>query len=187
VVLELASAAPFGLLWWRRDVTVALPRTLHVGPRMGEPLPLPRGVHDNATGEARPLPALIGEHRAVRPYRAGDLRRFVHWPATAHHGELMVREMEEYAAEPVTVEVRLPAEPDAAERMAEQALATVFTLVERGAPVVLSTTEADGAHLEAVGDRRSAGRRLARAVAEPGFGPKTAPMTDPRTEPRSGR
>jgi uncharacterized protein (DUF58 family) len=166
VLLEVASAAPFGILWWRRDVRVPLPRTLHVGPRLGEPMPLPHGAHVSATGATRSVPVPAGEPRAVRPYRAGDPRRFVHWPGTAHAGELMVREMERAGAEPVTVEVRLPPEEDAAEQMAERAMATVVTLVDRGAPVLLATTELDGAHLGPVGDRRSAGRRLARAVAE---------------------
>ena len=46
-------------------------------------------------------------------------------------------------------------------------MATVVALVDRGASVLLATTEATGPHVGAVGDRRSAGRRLARAVAEP--------------------
>ena len=167
VLLEVASAAPFGILWWRRDVRVPLPRTLHVGPRVGEPFSLPPGTHTSAAGATRAVPVPVGEPRALRPYRAGDLRRFVHWPGTAHAGELMVREMESAGAEPVTIEVRLPSDEDAAEKMAERALATVVTLVDRGAPVMLATTELDGVHLGPVGDRRSAGRRLARAVAEP--------------------
>jgi hypothetical protein len=62
--------------------------------------------------------------------------------------------------------VHLPEDPDEAERLAERALGTVVALVDKGTPVLLATTEDDGAHLSAVGDRRSAGRRLARAVAE---------------------
>ena len=54
--------------------------------------------------------------RGARPYRPGDSRRRVHWPATAHSGELMVREMEGPTAEPVAVVVALPADDDAAER-----------------------------------------------------------------------
>lgn len=167
VLLEIASAAPFGILWWRRDVRVPLARTLHVGPRMGEPLSLPQGAHSSTMGATRVVPVPVGEPRSMRPYRAGDLRRFVHWPGTAHAGELMVREMENAGAEPVTVEVRLPSDEDAAEKLAERAMATVVSLVDRGAPVLLATTELDGVHLGPVGDRRSAGRRLARAVAEP--------------------
>jgi uncharacterized protein (DUF58 family) len=166
IVLEVASAAPFGLLWWRKTVHVDLPRVLHVGPRLGTPLPFPRGREDVTGGGTLHAAVQIGEPRGVRPYRPGDQRRWVHWPATAHAGELMVREMEGPAAEPVTVEVHLPTEPDAAERMAERALATVVAIVDRGASVLLSTTEMGGPKLASVGDRRSAGRRLARAVAD---------------------
>jgi uncharacterized protein (DUF58 family) len=167
IVLELSSAAPFGLLWWRKTVVLDLPRALHVGPRMGRPLALPAGREDTSGGGVLDSAVQIGEPRGVRPYRPGDHRRWVHWPATAHSGELMVREMEGPSAEPVTVEVRLPAEPEAAERMAERALATVVGLVDRGASVLLATTEDGGPKIGTVGDRRSAGRRLARAVAEP--------------------
>jgi uncharacterized protein (DUF58 family) len=167
VVLEVATAAPFGLLWWRKTVVVSLPRTLHVGPRLGRPLALPGGGEDTSGGGVVDSSVQIGEPRGVRPYRPGDHRRWVHWPATAHSGELMVREMEGPSAEPVTLEIHLPADPDAAERMAERAMATVVALVDRGASVLLVTTEASGPKIGAVGDRRSAGRRLARAVAEP--------------------
>ena len=167
VVVEVASAAPFGLLWWRKTVVVALPRTLHVGPRLGRPLPLPGAGEDTSGGRrSSTRPFQIGEPRGVRPYRPGDHRRFVHWPATAHSGELMVREMEGPSAEPVTLEIHLPADVDAAERMAERAMATVVALVDRGASVLLTTTEATGPKTGSVGDRRSAGRRLARAVAD---------------------
>ncbi len=166
VALEVATAAPFGLLWWRKTVVVDLPRSLHIGPRLGRPLPLPGGRQDTSGGGVLDASVPIGEPRGVRPYRPGDHRRWVHWPATAHSGELMVREMEGPTAEPVTLEVHLPADADAAERMAEQAMATVVALVDRGASVLLATTEASGPKTGAVGDRRSAGRRLARAVGE---------------------
>lgn len=167
VTVEIASAAPFGLLWWRRTVVVELARQLYVRPRLGLPVALPVGRHDTAGDGDLRAPVQVGEPRGMRPYRPGDLRRWVHWPGTAHSGELMVRDMEGPTAEPVTVEVRLPAEPEAAERAAERALGTVVALVDRGTPVVLATTEPDGPNVGTVGDRRTAGRRLARAVAEP--------------------
>ena len=96
------------------------------GPRLGRaPARCPAGARSTpAAGGRRSTPAVqIGEPRGVRPYRPGDHRRWVHWPATAHSGELMVREMEGPTAEPVTLEVHLPADADAAERMAERAMA----------------------------------------------------------------
>jgi hypothetical protein len=43
-------------------------------------------------------------------------------------------------------------------------MATIVALVDRGASVLLATTEDDGRKVAVVGDRRNAGRRLARAV-----------------------
>jgi uncharacterized protein (DUF58 family) len=171
VVVELSTAAPFGLLWWRKIVVLSLARPLHIGPRLGRPVPLPRGREHTTGGGILDASVQIGEPRGVRPYRPGDHRRWVHWPATAHSGELMVREMEGPTAEPVSLEVRLPTDPDAAERLAERAMATIVAFVDRGASVLLATTEDDGPKLAAVGDRRTAGRRLARAVNDGGTSP----------------
>jgi uncharacterized protein (DUF58 family) len=79
----------------------------------------------------------------------------------------MVRELERPAAQAVTITVDLPPDRDAAERVAEHALGTVVGLLQGGAPVVLGTREPAGPVVAAVADRRSAGRRLARAVAPP--------------------
>ncbi len=166
VSFEVASAAPFGLLWWTRRVVVTLPRELVVAPRMGEPEPLPpRREHGRGEASARTA-ARVGEPRGVRPYRPGDLRRVVHWPATAHTGDLMVRETEGPAAASFSIEVHLPEDTGEAERMAERALASIVALLDRGSAVALTTTEPSGARTGVVTDRRTAGRRLARAVGE---------------------
>jgi uncharacterized protein (DUF58 family) len=109
----------------------------------------------------------VGQTRGARPYRPGDSRRQVHWAATAHAAELMVRERERPLAEPIRVEVVLPPDPREAERVAERALGTVAQLLERGASVLLATVEPTGPVIGRVVDRRGAGRRLARAVARP--------------------
>ena len=167
VALELATAAPFGLTCGgARPSSSTSPVPCMSDPVWARPLPLPGGRDDTSGGGVLDSSVPIGEPRGVRPYRPGDHRRWVHWPATAHSGELMVREMEGPTAEPVTLEVHLPVDADAAERMAERAMATVVALVDRGASVLLATTETSGPKIGAVGDRRSAGRRLARAVGE---------------------
>ena len=51
VVVEVASSAPFGLLWWARDVELPLPRLLHVAPRSGEAYPTLSTIED-ASGDA---------------------------------------------------------------------------------------------------------------------------------------
>jgi uncharacterized protein (DUF58 family) len=171
VTVTVASAAPFGLLWWSRRIRLPLRRELTVAPRLGEPVGLPP-VDDDRWGEsARTSPRDIGQPRGVRPYRPGDSRRWAHWPATAHSGELMVREMEGPTAEPAQVVVTLPPDQDAAEDVAQRALGTLVALFDRGASALLTTTEASGGRTGEVADRLSAGRRLARAVAASEAGP----------------
>jgi uncharacterized protein (DUF58 family) len=171
VTFEIASAAPFGLQWWRGRRSVALPSVLHVAPRRGRP-DTPSLRQSEEAGDAADRPHRgVGYARGARPYLPGDNRRLVHWPATAHAGELMVRELERPSARPLTVTVVLPADADEAEWVTERALGTVAFLLETGAEVVLVTTEATGSVVAPVVDRRGAGRRLARAVARPGGPP----------------
>jgi uncharacterized protein (DUF58 family) len=163
----VGSAAPFGLLWWERRFELFLPRPLVVSPRVGAPDPV-AAAHTPAPGEeARRVPTRVGEPRGVRPYQPGDLRHWVHWPATAHTGSLMVREMEGPMSSPVVVDVVLPADPEAAERHAERAMGTVQQFLASGRVVELRTVEAGGPVVSTVHDLGSAGRRLARAVASP--------------------
>jgi uncharacterized protein (DUF58 family) len=160
----VASAAPFGLLWWTRRLVLPLPRPLLVTPRVGSADPaLPAGDQVTGDGDQRRA-ARVGEPRGVRDYRPGDRRHWVHWPATAHTGSLMVREMEGPATSPVVVEVVLPVDPDAADRKAERVMGTVAELFRRGDSVLLITTEAGGTRADHVSTLGEAGRRLALAV-----------------------
>lgn len=164
VVIEVASSAPFGLLWWAREVELPLPHLIHVAPRLGqEPVSLTSA--DDAPGDAAPrVPSVIGEPRGVRPYAPGDPRRAVHWPATSHTGSLMVRESERPTDDPVYVEVVLSPDPAAAETEAERIMAGVATCLIRRQPVVLATREDTGRVVRPVTDLVDLGRRLARAV-----------------------
>ncbi len=164
VVVEVASSAPFGILWWARDVELPLPRLLHVAPRTGEAGP-PLATADDAHGEASlRVHSTVGEPRGVRPYAPGDPRRAVHWPATSHVGTLMVRESERQTDDPVLVELVLPEDPAAAEAEAERMMAAVGDCLAGHRPVVLVTREPDGRVARPVVDRVDLGRRLARAV-----------------------
>ncbi|MGB7449235.1 MAG: DUF58 domain-containing protein [Ornithinimicrobium sp.] len=90
--LSLRQRDPFGLTY----VAVRLSSTTEI-------LVLPR-VHDltasgvraqgrGSEGEQPQMVALHGEDDvSIRQYRDGDELRRVHWPATAHRGELMVRQ-----------------------------------------------------------------------------------------------
>jgi uncharacterized protein (DUF58 family) len=178
-VLQLASAAPFGLLWWTKRVTIPLPQPLNVAPQPAAPDQAghldPGAFGDDVLRVDR----RVGESRGVRPYRAGDLRHWIHWPATAHAGTLMVREMEGPAGRPVTVRAVLPADPDAADDAAQRALATVLDLLAAGRTVVLVTAERDGEVAAPVNGAADAGRRLARSL------PQRPPPRRPR--PPRGR
>jgi uncharacterized protein (DUF58 family) len=179
VTLDIATAAPFALQWWTRHVELPLPCTLHVAPRKGRPesLPLRHREEDGATFEWTLND--VGQTRGARPYSPGDSRRQVHWRATAHSGELMMRERERPSAETITMTVILPADPHEAERVAERALGTIVQLLERGTPVLLATVELSGPILGKVTDRRGAGRRLARAVAQPRSSAQHPPAGSP--------
>jgi len=164
MVIEVASSAPFGLLWWARDLELVLPRQLHVAPRVGE-YDGPLATASDAIGEATlRVPSGIGEPRGVRPYSPGDARHAVHWPATAHAGALMVREFERQTDEPIVVELALPLDPVAAETEAEHMMAAVGDCLARRRPVVLITSEPAGRVVRLVSDQVDLGRRLARAV-----------------------
>jgi len=164
VVVEVASSAPFGILWWARDLELPLPRLLHVAPREGDP-GTPLATADDAHGEASlRVHAPVGEPRGVRPYATGDPRRAVHWPATSHAGTLMVRESERQTDDPVLVELTLPDDPVAAEEAAERMMAAVGDCLAAHRPVVLVTHERSGRVVRPVVDRVDLGRRLARAV-----------------------
>ena len=165
VTLDIASAAPFALQWWTRRVRLPLTSSLHVAPRCGAAQPAPRRPDEGTGDGVEPSRVEAGLPRGARPYVPGDARRLVHWRSTAHAGRLMVREVEQPAAEPVTITVELPADPDAAERVAEEALGSVVRLLQGGDSVLLATREESGPVSGPVADRRSAGRRLARAVA----------------------
>lgn len=166
VVLQVATAAPFGLQWWTRKVELALTNPLYVAPRRGPSPPvdslLPDDGRDQQGAPRRAGPT--GDLRAPRPYRPGDSRRLVHWPASAHTGEMMVRELERPLGRPAELVVVLPAEPAAAEAEAERAFGTLLALLDRDIPVLLTTEEVAGPRRAVVTDRHEAGRRLAAAL-----------------------
>ncbi len=167
VDLLVSSSFPFGLLWWTKAVRVELPVAVHVAPRVGLALdpPVEAIVSTEDPGTAV-RPSYTGDLRSLRPYRSGDARRRVHWPATAHTRELVVREDEDRDPRPpVVVRAVLPADDDAAERLAERLLATVLALLDASVPCVLETDEAGGRRIRRfVGGPADARRRLARAI-----------------------
>lgn len=90
--IVLRQRDPFGLTFRTlqlssRTELLVLPRVLGLGDdRL-------RGSSRGSEGEMPQMVALHGEDDvSIRSYRDGDELRRVHWPATAHRGELMVRQ-----------------------------------------------------------------------------------------------
>lgn len=168
ITVDVASAAPFGLQWWSRRVVLPLPHPLYVAPRRGRPYGIDPIRPDDGRKPGGPgrHTGVDGDLRAPRPYRPGDAVRLVHWPASAHTGELMVRELERPQGPPAEMVVVLPPGTADAEAEAERAYATVLGLLERDTPVLLTTREASGPITAMVRERTEAGRRLAAAVSE---------------------
>jgi len=93
--LEVIVGDPFGLT---QLATVAAPRVeLTVYPHVDviEPLPYTTG-HDPLAGAKQPntLGRSGEDFYALRPYTVGDDLRRVHWPSSARHDELLVRQNE---------------------------------------------------------------------------------------------
>lgn len=90
---RLTSGDPFGL--FRVEVQGRESEALLVYPRVAQlpPMELPRGALVGRDRRRRPL---AGDDRSpvVRGYRPGDSLRHIHWPSTAHRGDLMVSEVE---------------------------------------------------------------------------------------------
>ncbi|MGH2636486.1 MAG: DUF58 domain-containing protein [Actinomycetota bacterium] len=91
----VASSAPFGVAERRRRIavpsaTVVYPRLVRLGELdFLESSPTPeRAIHSAPRRGTGP------DYLGIREYRVGDSMRHVHWPSTARHGVVMVREFE---------------------------------------------------------------------------------------------
>lgn len=171
VRVELRAASPLGVVTWRRRVTVKLPAEIEVGPRP-TPTPFRASPGRALTPREDARAGAEGEDlvRGVREYVDGDPIRRLHWPASAHTGSLMVRELEGPRRPHVIVVVDLRG-PDP-ESVASIAAGLANDALRHGALVELATAEPDGPRLAVVTTPTEVGRRLARAVVgAPAAGP----------------
>ncbi len=142
--LKVSTRFPFGLLG--RTRTIAAQEPLMVFPRLGR---LTRHwlerQHEAFAGTHRRerQPGLDGDFYGVRPWRAGDSRRWIHWRSTARTGELVVRQFEQPRNRDLTILLDLwqPASPepqhDDAVELAVSFVATVVAdLCRRGESVL---------------------------------------------------
>ena len=90
---QLTLGDPFGLFavtldFTQQDTVLIYPRVLHL-----PAVPLPQGSQSDGARRQRPLWG-AQPSATVRDYQPADSLRYVHWPRTAHRGELMVKELE---------------------------------------------------------------------------------------------
>ncbi|HYR09806.1 MAG TPA: DUF58 domain-containing protein [Longimicrobium sp.] len=167
--VTLSTSFPFGLFIKERDVDVA--GEVVVWPRTDRPVrePRPAGERVRRTGEVFAGSAgARGEYRGLRPYRAGDDPRDVHWRTSARVGHPVVREYERDRSRALWLCLDLRAmEGEMAETAVEIAAAVAAAAVRRGDAFGLATQDtrvrpgAGGAQLERVLDV------LARATFRP--------------------
>ncbi|MFD5213142.1 DUF58 domain-containing protein [Microbacterium sp. NPDC058345] len=96
--LVLRTVDGFGLA--QREQAFGDTRTITVVPQVLPLPPLPTKV-GAAGGTAQTRSSRLGQgadNLIPRPYMSGDSRRRIHWRATAHRGDLMVRQEEEEAS-----------------------------------------------------------------------------------------
>jgi uncharacterized protein (DUF58 family) len=146
--LTVRLTDPFGLVELRRAFSETA--TVIITPRVVR-LPTVRLLGEwSGSGESRPRSvASAGEEDAtVRAYRDGDDMRRVHWRATAHHGELMVRREEQpwQSRATLLLDTRTDAhaghDPDSSVEFAVSAAASIGVhLADRGYAVRLVTDE----------------------------------------------
>jgi uncharacterized protein (DUF58 family) len=167
LTVEVRSAAPLGLVWWRRRIPVELARPMEVGPRPTDVTQrVPEGREQDGREALQATSTLADAVKTVREYVAGDPIKLVHWAATARSGELMVKELESPVAPALVIAVDLRGGgDDDVEGAASRAAGLALAGLRQGLPVVLMTAERSGPRIGPVGSNVEVGRRLARAVA----------------------
>lgn len=168
-VFDALTTGPLGLTEAGRRMIVQLGEPMLVTPP-ATPVDL-RWPRPRADGFGLVEGAPIGDDtfRSVRPYRTGDERRRVHWKATAHHGELMVRESEGTGVVTVRIVVDLGPPGPRAEHAAGVAVWVVGEALARGWGVELVTLDASRVApvLATLGEPFGTAARLAEPVPLP--------------------
>ena len=148
-VIDATANGPLGLAAAGRRHLVSLPTPLHVTP---QPVEIDvRWPRARAVGFGMNEGSPIGDDlfRSVRPYQSGDEQRRVHWKASAHHGELMVRESDGLGVVVVRLIVDLGVPGPGAEVVAGQAAWMAAAAMDRGWVVELTTLDASS-HIPAL-------------------------------------
>jgi uncharacterized protein (DUF58 family) len=140
----LSTTFPFGLFIKERDFV--FPGSVVVWPRSDRRVREPRKPGNRArrvgAEQASVLAGGRGDFRSLRPYRAGDDPRDVHWRSTARYAEPVVREFERESAETLWLALELRTrEEEAAEQLIEIAASLAARAIARGERAALVTND----------------------------------------------
>lgn len=159
--LTVTMADPFGLTEVSMDASGVSQLTVY--PHIDDIVPIPQTTgNDPMSGAEHPnaLGRSGEDFYALRPYVVGDDLRRVHWPSTARHDELMVRqdELPWQGRLSVLVDVRATTNTDASLELVISAAASVVTASAKRQDLVrlITTDGADSgfaaghAHIESI-------------------------------------
>jgi uncharacterized protein (DUF58 family) len=177
--LEVATAGPLGMCRAVRRYSMPMPSPMLVGPRATPMAWVPRRLPSEAADTGGWSGSGGGDVvRSVRPYVPGDPAHLVHWPSTARHGVIQVRELEPPARTGEAVVVHLLAASDEAEAAAARAAGLARAVLAAGGQLLLVTVERNGPVVARARSRLDVARRLARAIpGEPPEPPDGWPTT----------
>lgn len=139
--VDAVARGPLGIWEYGRRHRIWLPVATGVGPAPLEHelrFPILPARPFGETVLTRGADELV---RGVRDYQPGDSRKLVHWPATAHHGRLLVRETEVLGTIRVRVVVHTPFPGPATEVTLGRAAWLVLDCLRKGWEVELVTVE----------------------------------------------
>jgi uncharacterized protein (DUF58 family) len=140
--LRLSSSGPFGVATASRSIpgggrTLVYPRVVRLGWFPGLEGGSEQGLPDASTHRR----GIGQDYLGIREYRSGDNPRHVHWPSSARHGSLMVREFERERPHRLAILVDTSADVGTDETPLDavcSAAASIACLaMERGQPVDL--------------------------------------------------
>ncbi len=115
--LRLRSAYPLGIAWSEREGDPSLPELL-VYPSMFEIAAIPlmaAGSLEMSSMESLARAGGCDDFFGTREYRQGDSLRHIHWPSTARHDRLIVKEFEVRSSTEMTIVMDLYRESNVGE------------------------------------------------------------------------
>jgi hypothetical protein len=142
VPIQVSSNGPFGVAEARRShpadgATLVYPRVVALQRFPGVHGRDERGLAGGSTHRR----GMGQDYLGIREYRAGDSPRHVHWPSSARHGSLMVRDFEQERPDRLAILIDTSAEGNDREGPLDAACAVAASVallaLERGQPVDL--------------------------------------------------